>query len=467
MSKQISTPTVDWKTELNTTAFKYHVLIAWVGVVLNPLWAVEDYYNSPTHFTNFLIFRIIVTIATVVGLLFKNKLTKHPEIIVLIPVLGISVQNAYMYSVIDVSQLQKHTLAYIALFIGAGMFILWKPIYSILMVAVTFLSNVILFSINSQLTLSEVLVNGGMLTGTVALFTIILINTRTNLTKKEIIARLALAESNRQMTIKNEIIEEKSKEITDSINYAKRIQHAILPSDEELKEYFTESFVLYQPKDIVSGDFYWSISTTTNDKKKVSVISAIDCTGHGVPGAFMSIMGYTILNQTKQQEGVNCPADVLNFLNSQLSDVLKQRKTENTIRDGMDMSICAIDYSSNQIQFAGANNPMYLIRNNELTEIKADKQPIGAYVDERVTPFTNHTIAGQKGDCLYLFTDGYADQFGGPKGKKFKHQQFKELLIEIAALPMETQKETLKNKINSWKGSLEQVDDILVIGFRI
>jgi two-component system, sensor histidine kinase LadS len=278
---------------------------------------------------------------------------------------------------------------------------------------------------------------------------------------------IKVTERTKEINAQKHVIEEKNKEITDSINYAKRIQHAILPSDEELKEYFTESFVLYQPKDIVSGDFYWSISTTTNDKKKVSVISAIDCTGHGVPGAFMSIMGYTILNQTKQQQGVNCPADVLNFLNSQLSDVLKQRKTENTIRDGMDMSICAVDYSSNQIQFAGANNPIYLIRNKELIEYKADKQPIGAYIDERVTPFTNHTIATQKGDCLYLFTDGYADQFGGPKGKKFKNQQFKELLIEVSALPMETQKQTLKNKINDWKGSLEQVDDILVIGIRI
>ena len=306
-----------------------------------------------------------------------------------------------------------------------------------------------------------------MLTASVALFTILLINTRTNLTKKEIIARLALAESNKQLEEKNEIIEEKNKDIRDSINYAQRIQHAILPPLEKIDKVLADYFILFKPKDIVSGDFYWHASTHTTPKdgtpsESIIVMAAVDCTGHGVPGALMSIIGSTILNQSITSSDVNTPADALSFLNKQLA------KNLNSIKDGMDMALCAINLQKMELQFAGANNPLYILRNKQFIEVKPDKLAIGAdHENFESKMFTNHVIKLEKKDCIYLFTDGYADQFGGPKGKKFKYKKFQDLLIEIQDDKMEEQKHILNDRHEQWKGKLEQVDDILVIGIRV
>jgi serine phosphatase RsbU (regulator of sigma subunit) len=306
-----------------------------------------------------------------------------------------------------------------------------------------------------------------MLTASVALFTILLINTRTNLTKKEIIARLALAESFKQLEEKNVIIEEKNKDISDSINYAQRIQQAILPPLEKLDKALSDYFILYKPKDVVSGDFYWhaTVKTTPSNNEpshEIVVLAAVDCTGHGVPGALMSIIGSTILNQTVTNAAINTPADALSFLNKEVT------KSLNSIKDGMDMSLCAINFSRMEMQYAGANNPIYIVRNKEFIEIKADKKAIGADVENaEVKTFTNHVIPLQKGDCIYLFTDGYADQFGGPQGKKFKYKKFQELLIEIQDNTIQEQKHILNFHHEQWKGTLEQVDDILVIGVKI
>jgi sigma-B regulation protein RsbU (phosphoserine phosphatase) len=467
MSNTTSLHSVEWRKELNKTAFKYHVLIAWVAVFLNPIWAIGDLFNSPAHFYDFLIFRLAISFATLITVLFKNKLINRPEVIVFVPFLGIALQNAYMYSVMGIPEIQKHTFAYIALFIGAGMFILWKPIYSISVVAITFIVNLVLFEINSPLPLSDIMINGGMLTTSVALFTILLIYTRTNLTKKEIIARLALAESAKLLAIKNEIIEEKNKDIRDSINYAMRIQQAILPPLEKIDKVLNDYFILYNPKDIVSGDFYWhaSVHTTPDNNepsKEIVVLAAVDCTGHGVPGALMSIIGSTILNQTIKNAKINTPADALVFLNQEINRNL------NSIKDGMDISFCSINIAELELQYAGANNPLYIIRNNQIIEIKADKKAIGGDTENaEIKTFTNHSIQLQKGDAIYLFTDGYADQFGGPKGKKFKYKQFQDLLIEINSNSMTEQKQLLQQHFEKWKGDLEQVDDILVIGVRV
>src|SRR6218665_197771 len=332
-----------WKNELDKAAFKYHVLIAWVAVALNPVWAIGDYYTIPHHFNDFLIFRIVVSALTLGGILLKDKFRDKPEVIAFIPFAGISIQNAYMYSVMDIPQLQKHTFAYIALFIGAGMFVLWRPVYSIMIVVISFIANIIFCYFNSHLQVSDMMINGGMLTTSVALFTILLINTRTNLTKKEIIARLALGESLKQIEEKSEIIEEKNKDISDSINYAQRIQHALLPPLDKLDKTLEDYFILYKPKDVVSGDFYWHTTAKAEAQGNkgpgdIVVIGAVDCTGHGVPGALMSIVGSTLLNQAvKYTTAIKTPADALGFLNMEVTNSL------NSIRDGMDMALCAID----------------------------------------------------------------------------------------------------------------------------
>ncbi|MCU0432217.1 MAG: PAS domain S-box protein [Bacteroidia bacterium] len=272
-------------------------------------------------------------------------------------------------------------------------------------------------------------------------------------------------------------IEQKNRDITDSITYARKIQESILPTDEELGEVFPEHFVFYRPKDIVSGDFYWAASVTTTPPGQVEshhlkVVAAVDCTGHGVPGAFMSIIGHTLLNQTRTAPSVNSVAEALSYINSELLLTLRQRYHETALRDGMDMSMCAVNVREGWIEFAGANHPMYLIRNGALTIIKGDKQPIGRY-EEETKPFTARRIALQPGDQFYLFSDGIADQFGGPKGKKFKYKRLQEVLLQHAHLPMKAQGEAFEKAIMVWMsqplpggGLPEQTDDMLLIGFK-
>jgi ligand-binding sensor domain-containing protein/serine phosphatase RsbU (regulator of sigma subunit) len=271
-----------------------------------------------------------------------------------------------------------------------------------------------------------------------------------------------LQEEKEKLQLAYSEIDEKNKDITDSIHYAKRIQEAILPSDSNIKQLLPDSFVFYKPKDIVSGDFYW-----LEHWGPQTLIAAVDCTGHGVPGAFMSIVAHNILTQTVNVLGLAKPSLILNETNSQLSKKLNQNPEEATVRDGMDIALCAINYKKSTMEFAGANNPVWLIRNGQVIEINGDKFPIGAFVGEELQLFTNHEWEIQKNDCIYIFTDGYADQFGGPKGKKFKYKQFQQLLLQIHEKPMTEQKEILQRANEDWQGELEQVDDILVIGIRI
>lgn len=277
---------------------------------------------------------------------------------------------------------------------------------------------------------------------------------------------LNLEEKVRERTIEvvkqKEIIEEKNKHITDSIIYAKRIQQAILPPEETLTSYLKNAFVLYKPKDIVSGDFYW-----IERKENKILFAVVDCTGHGVPGAFMSIIGFNGLNQIVNEYNITQPAEILNHLNKIITNTLKQRAEESKIRDGMDISVCSIDMQTNTLQYAGANNPIFIVRNNEVLEIKADKQPIGNFVGENEFRFTNKEIPLQPNDNLYLFSDGYADQFGGPKGKKLKYSSFRKLLLENHKKPMQVQKQMLDFMFEEWRGELEQIDDVCVIGVKI
>ena len=223
-----------------------------------------------------------------------------------------------------------------------------------------------------------------------------------------------------------------------------------------------EHFIFYLPKDIVSGDFYW---LTQLDNR--AYIAAVDCTGHGVPGAFMSIVGHDQLNYAVNVIGARKPADILNALNHGVTRTLRQTSKEGSVKDGMDIALCGIDYANRKLQYAGAFNPLYLIRDNELIQVDANKFPVGAFVGEELQEFTNNEIDLQVGDVFYIFSDGYQDQFGGPKNKKFMTNRFRELLLEISPHPMEKQQEILEQRFFDWKKDLVQVDDILVIGLKI
>lgn len=262
-------------------------------------------------------------------------------------------------------------------------------------------------------------------------------------------------------------IEEKNKEITDSINYAKRIQSALLAPESLLKKNLPEHFVLYKPKDIVSGDFYWATETSSSqgDVKKFWLCVG-DCTGHGVPGAFMSLLNISVLNDLVGQQKIATPDEVLNRQRDQIIASLNPEGALEVAKDGMDGVLVKFDFSNKTAQFACANNPVIIVRDKQLTEFKADKQPVGRH-EGPTLPFTLHTWQWKTGDCMYLFTDGYGDQFGGPKGKKFKYAQLKENIIWGLDHSMEERRAHLDQSFEQWRGHLEQVDDVLVIGIRL
>ncbi|RLD75502.1 MAG: hypothetical protein DRJ10_15145, partial [Bacteroidetes bacterium] len=244
--------------------------------------------------------------------------------------------------------------------------------------------------------------------------------------------------------------------------YASRIQKAILPPKEAITNALPQHFVLYLPRDIVSGDYYWF-----HQRGNKAVIVAADCTGHGVPGAFMSMLGSAFLSEiVAKEKEVPSANEILNQLRHHVITTLHQTGGENETKDGMDIAICIIDYDKSNIDYAGAFNSLYLIRKGELIEYKADRMPIGVSFNQD-KPFVNHFVDFQKDDSFYIFSDGFIDQFGGPDGKKFKSRQFKNMIIEMQETPMDVQEIMLHDRLLAWRGDIEQIDDILVIGFRI
>ncbi|MBA3680399.1 MAG: tetratricopeptide repeat protein [Bacteroidetes bacterium] len=268
--------------------------------------------------------------------------------------------------------------------------------------------------------------------------------------------------TNTQLQEQNNIIKEKKEEIEHSIQYAKGIQLAILPEIRDLNDRFKESFVIYKPKDVVSGDFYW-FAKVEDDFYCV----AADCTGHGVPGALMSIIGTDKINQAIFEKKLTSPGEILSFLNVQIKNVLKQHSDASIQKDGMDIAILKFNANNTEVEYSAANRPLFLIRNKEIIEYKATKTAIAGFTpNEQV--FENHTISVNKNDTLYIFTDGYADQFGGPMGgKKMMTRKLKEMMIEISNLPATEQQKTLENTFRDWKSTFEQTDDVLVIGITI
>ena len=288
-----------------------------------------------------------------------------------------------------------------------------------------------------------------------------------------------IRKNNQELEHKNELITEQKEEITDSIHYAERIQRAILPQDQLIDEKISDKFILFKPKDIVSGDFYWM---KIIERSKLLIATAADCTGHGVPGAFMSMLGVAFLNEIVTKPKVQESGQVLDNLRQSVISSLHQTGKEGEQQDGMDISLIAYNYETKGLMYSGANNPLYIVRSNEkeaieadkilkgenhtLYEIKADKMPIGIYKKELVDFKTNH-FQLLDGDVLYMFSDGYADQFGGPKGKKFKYKPFKQLILNNVSKPMSEQREIFDTAFEEWKGDLEQIDDIILIGIKI
>ena len=278
--------------------------------------------------------------------------------------------------------------------------------------------------------------------------------------KKEIDKRIEAEEklqgSLKEIHYQKLIVEEKSQEITDSIEYAKTIQSAILPSSKIIDEFLKDSFVLYKPKDIIAGDFYW-----IEAKEDRVLFAAADCTGHGVPGAMISVVCNNALNRSVREYNLSDPGKILDKAREIVIQEFEKSDTE--VRDGMDIAICSL--IGDKLEYAGAHNPLWIIRNGILLETKANKQPIGKF--ENLEPYTTHSFQLEKGDSIYIFSDGYSDQFGGVRGKKYKTSNFKNLLLSIQESSMEKQLALLEAEFEKWRGAMEQIDDVCVIGLKI
>lgn len=452
-----------WTKEFTATADRYHNIVIWVAVIFNILFFITDYINVEEHWKTFFTVRVTVSVITALAMFLRHQLKITTAQVVFVPFLLISIQNAFMWSLMDAEHLQRHTLAYMALFIGAGMLILWTMRYSIIIVVSSIIANIGFFLVNSELNLEQIMVNGGLLTASVAIFSILLIQTRYNLTKREIIARTSLEATNVVLNEQKEIIEENNKNIMDSIKYAKRIQDAILPDESLLGKHLKDHFVYFKPKDIVSGDFYWF---SRRESTNTTIIAAVDCTGHGVPGAFMSMIGNTMLNEIALNEEIGTPAKMLFELRKAVIEALQQSgQGEN--KEGMDIALCMIDHDAQKIQYAGAYNGLYMMKGEELITAKADRMPIGTHHDRDEVPFTNHEFEIGNGDRFYIFSDGFIDQFGGVDEKKFSAKKFKALISEMSAYPMEKQHAILEKTMEQWKKETDQLDDMLIIGFEV
>jgi serine phosphatase RsbU (regulator of sigma subunit) len=274
-----------------------------------------------------------------------------------------------------------------------------------------------------------------------------------------------ILEANEELKVLNEAVSQQNHEIIDSISYAERIQAAMLPPDSYVTELLHENFIFYKPRDIVSGDFYW-----IRQVNRFIVLVAADCTGHGVPGALMSMLGISYLNEIIQRREITLANQVLNELRKQIKYSLRQHGDPEEAKDGIDLALCVLDLKNSTMQYSGANNHLYLIRDTDgeprLMEYKADRMPLG-YYHGKDKAFTNHDIPLEQGDTFYLFSDGFVDQQGGKDNKRFLSKNFKSLLLEMNDLPMHDQRNILDKKLSDWMGSNPQTDDILVIGVRV
>jgi len=281
------------------------------------------------------------------------------------------------------------------------------------------------------------------------------------LKQKNIWLEGVVAERTKEISEKNEVLKLQKEEIEDSINYAQRIQEALLPLEQEMKKWVPQSFVLFKPKDIVSGDFYWF---TEIDNRLVFVCA--DCTGHGVPGAFMSMIGSDRLNIIVQERKITNPGLILSELNIAIKRSLKQDGQKDSTKDGMDAAICTIDLNTNELLYAGANRPLWIVQNDDLREIKATKVAVAGFTpDDQV--FEEHIIPLSNDLKFYMSSDGYADQFGGIKGKKLKVKTMKQLILDHCNSDFTTQKEVLHDRLVEWMGDHEQIDDVCVVGFQM
>jgi len=451
------------QAEIEKASDRFNIRAEWVAVIFVPIFAITDYLNIPHGWFQIFVIRCSISIGMTLMLLNRERWKLTSAKIAIISFICISLQNAYTYTLVGEEHILQHSINYIALLIGAGMFLLWPWQYSVWMIVFSLVGTLVFVGSNEAISWEFFIMHGGLLLGAVALFMVALIEFRYSLTAKELKAKLALQASNEQLVLQKAITEEKNLAIIDSIHYAKGIQSAILGSPKPLSSWFAGAFVFYEPKDILSGDFYWFY---TNPITGVKTIIAADCTGHGVPAALMTVMGNSLLDEIVIQREISAPDEILRALNQRIIESLGRNVTDTQrMNDGMDMSILSV--GATKVQFAGANNPLVRINDGVISTIKGSKFPIGSEQYDMEKIYELHTFERVAGDQLYLYTDGFQDQFGGAIGRKYLSRNFRNLLMQISVLPMEQQRVVLQKDFRAWKGYIEQTDDVLVIGVKL
>ena len=453
---KISDNNIDWELEAKKLATKSASRIWILASIVVPFFALFEYSYSLEQFKYFLSVFIFVSALMILVVIFQKKFPLPP----LIQTYGVSVILAccfsYMAAKTNINNVHNYLMGVSAITLVRGMIYFGKVIQ---LVIITIINHAIAFLLLYFFRTEQIAnipdIDSTLFFGIIfMIFSFAGMSTRYKLTKENFITSIKLQRS-------FDVIEEKQKEILDSINYAERIQRALLASKKLLDENLNDYFILFKPKDVVSGDFYWATKLINND----FVLVTGDSTGHGVPGAIMSIVNIASLNEAVIQ-GITSPELLLNETRRLIIENLKNDGSIEGGKDGMDGSLLCFDFKNNTMHSAGANNPIWIIRENELIEIKANRMPIGKHEEDK-TSFTLHTLNLQKGDVIYTLTDGFADQFGGPNGKKFKNKQLQKLLLSITHEPMVIQKQKLDTVFENWKGGLEQVDDVCVIGIKI
>jgi len=436
------------------------VLGSWVAALLNPLFAFNDHAVMPERWTDFFAVRLLVSATIVLLLLGRRRLPVSPASFVFVPFLLISLENAYMWSFMGPDLFRLHALAYAVLFVGASMIVLWPLAWGLAVLGLTVAANVLFLEAHSDLTPAEVMAHGGTLLAAVMVISTVMAHNRHRLVQREVRLREDLRARTAEAQEQRAMIEAAHRDLTDSIRYSQHIQQAVVPDTTLLDRYTAGHFLLHRPKDIVSGDLPWCAHV---DGRTVWAVA--DHTGHGVPGALMSILGSTLLHAVVVEQRVARPAEILDRLREAVIRAL-QRPGRPGPMDGMDIGICVLDHHTGTLRFAGAMHPIHRVRDRELTEVAGDRMPVGL-MPEAGRPFSDHLLDVRPGDMLYLCTDGLQDQFGGPTDRKFGRKRLKELLADIAALPMQEQMRRVQDALALWQQDRPSVDDVLVLGVRI
>lgn len=437
------------------------------GMILYPLWSINDYLFAPELFVEFAIIRGVETLMIVLLYrLFVTGKINDKQLIDLV-FYPITIEIAYMCNVVSEEALIPYYLGYATLYAATFVVVLIPFKKAIAYYLAGIVSFALIYLVIGNLSVETHLKQGGFLFLTVTLFASLFVYFDYKSVIKEIRARVKLDHSNFLLNIRNNeikkahaLLEVQHKEMRDSINYAKRIQDALMPNFKTIKSTFQEVFVVYEPKDIVAGDFYWMEKIDDN-----VYFAVADCTGHGVPGALVSVVCLNSLNKVLLDEKITDPAKILD----RSRELVVKRFSQNTedVYDGMDIVLCKLNLKSNVLTYSGAYNPLWILRKNaiDFEVYKADKQSVGK--SHSANPFSEHDIQMQSGDELYLSTDGFQDQFGGPKGKKLKSKYLKQFILANQGELMEEQGLQLRNLFLKWKGKEEQVDDVCVLGVKV